>query len=68
MDRRRLENLPDILELPDLAAFLNCGYRAALQLVHRRDFPSLKVGRKWKVNKKGLAHWLERQTAGKRSL
>lgn len=62
MDGRRLENLPDILELPELAAFLNCGYRMALQLVHRKGFPALRVGRKWKINKAGLVRWLERQT------
>ena len=62
MEKRKLENLPDILELPDLAAFLNCGYRAALQLVHQRGFPALRVGRRWKINKAGLVRWLERQT------
>jgi|GEM_PF-3601490 hypothetical protein len=41
MENRKLENLPDILELTDLAAFLHCGYRTALVLVHRKDFPAL---------------------------
>lgn len=62
MEERRLENLPDVLDLKELAIFLGCGYRTALKLVHTRGFPCLRLGKKWRVSKAGLVRWLEQQT------
>lgn len=29
------------------------------QLVHRQDFPAMKVGRRWIIHKALLAEWIE---------
>jgi excisionase family DNA binding protein len=56
--------LPAIMNLWELADFLNCGYRRALELAHTRGFPALRIGRGWRVNRDGLRKWLESQTSG----
>lgn len=59
------DTLDAIMEIDDLAKFLKCGYRRALELCHTKGFPSLRVGRKWKISRDGLKRWLEAQTGGK---
>jgi len=31
------------------------------QLVHRADFPAMRVGRKWIISRRGLEEWVLRQ-------
>lgn len=64
MRRPKLDELPDILDLEHLQAFLGCGYRTALSLVHKPNFPSIRLGRRWKISKMGLARWLEQAENG----
>ncbi len=56
-------DLPPIMNLNDLAEFLDCGYKRALAMAHQKGFPSLKIGRGWRISRDGLQRWLEQQTA-----
>ena len=57
------DDLPAIMDLNDLAEILDVGYRRALELGHTKDFPALRIGRCWRVNRDGLHCWHDRQTA-----
>lgn len=48
----------------DLITLLGIGRAAAYNLVNRRDFPSIRVGRKVLIPRDAFERWLEAQTAG----
>ncbi|MEW6274206.1 MAG: helix-turn-helix domain-containing protein [Bacillota bacterium] len=58
-------DLPAVLTIEDAALFLRRGYRCVLQLCYRKDFPAMRLGRRWLINRDGLRRWLERQTEQK---
>jgi excisionase family DNA binding protein len=57
------DDLPAIMDLSDLAKFFGVGYRRALELCHIKGFPSMKIGRGWRINRDGLRRWIDRQTS-----
>jgi len=44
----------------DLQAILKCGSRTIYNLVHSKTFPSIKIGRKYFVEKNALENWLHK--------
>jgi excisionase family DNA binding protein len=56
-------DLPAIMNLNELAEFMGCGYRRALELAHLKGFPAMRCGRGWRVNRDGLKRWIDQQTA-----
>jgi hypothetical protein len=56
------DNLPAVMDLHDLADFLSIGYRRALAMCHIKGFPSMQIGRGWRINRDGLRRWLDQQT------
>ena len=45
------------LGIKDLADLFSCSEKEAYKLMRRPDFPSLRVGGKWKVSSKALEEW-----------
>ena len=41
----------------DLALFMGCSIPTARKLFYRPDFPGLKIGKNWKVEKQALERW-----------
>lgn len=61
MNGRDWGNMPAIMNLKEVARLLGVGYRTALTLAHKEGFPSMKLGKKWLVNRDLLRSWLERE-------
>lgn len=51
--------LPVILTVYDIKDILNIGLRQAYELIHSKQFHSVKVGRCYKVSKDVFFSWLE---------
>lgn len=49
----------------EIARALGIGRAAAYDLMHRADFPSIRVGRRMIVSRDAFLRWLEMQTADK---
>lgn len=45
----------------EVAVRLGIGRNAAYNLIHREDFPALRVGKRWVVPVSALERWLENQ-------
>ena len=50
------------LTTQELSEFLGCNVKRAYELMHRRGFPSFKLGRIYKVDSTKLEEWLSRET------
>ena len=50
--------------ITEAAGFLGVSETAMRELVHRQDFPAVKVAGKHLISRSGLAEWLERNTKG----
>lgn len=46
----------------DLCALLQISRPTAYELVHREDFPKIRIGRRVLIPRAGLEKWLEDQT------
>lgn len=51
-----------VLVASDIAEALNTGINTAYALMHREDFPSIRIGRKLVVPRDAFLRWLDRQT------
>lgn len=47
---------------PEIAQLLGISRSAAYNLMHRADFPSFNIGRRWLVTKDSLRIWLNNQS------
>jgi excisionase family DNA binding protein len=56
-----LEEMPLMLDCPALSKALNISKTYAYYLMHREDFPSIKLGRRHLINKDSLINWLKLQ-------
>jgi excisionase family DNA binding protein len=54
-----------LLTVPELQKVLDIGRDTAYSLVRRRDFPSVKLGREYRVLEHELGDWLYRQQRNK---
>lgn len=57
--------IPKTLTLEQLMAHLQIERTYAYNLMRRKDFPSYKVGREWRVDMKDLLEWKEVQKENK---
>lgn len=53
--------LPELMSVKELREYLHVSTQYAYELVKLRNFPSIRLGNKYYVNKDRLANWLERQ-------
>ena len=47
---------------PEVAQLLGISRSAAYNLMHRDDFPSFRIGKRWLVRDSSLIEWLEKQS------
>lgn len=47
---------------PEVAQLLGISRSAAYNLMHRDDFPSFRIGKRWLVRGSSLHEWLEKQS------
>lgn len=56
---KTVDDLPACLTVPEMAAYLRISKPIAYQLIHREDFPAVKVGEKrFVVPKDKLLQWM----------
>ena len=53
------EGLPDVLTVRELSDTLRIGRRQAYDLAHRDDFPCVRVGRSFRIPRRGFERWLQ---------
>ena len=58
------DDLPLILSVPDLVALLGISRAGAYELVKRKDFPALHIGKRVLVPKDKLIAWIGENTGG----
>lgn len=56
------ENLPYIMDVEDVQAFMNMSRKNTYELVHRNDFPKIVIGRRIKIPTKKFLEWLDNNT------
>lgn len=54
--------LPKVLNANQLAEALGISRAGAYQLLHRRDFPTLQIGKRLLVPRDKLIAWIDRNT------
>ena len=59
---KSFDELPIVLDVKDLTAFLGISRAGAYQLMHREDFPTLHINTRLLVTKTGLLEWMDRHT------
>lgn len=45
----------------DVSEMMNCSLVSARQLFHRKDFPSIRIGKNFKVMKSAFIKWCEQK-------
>jgi len=58
------DDLPLMLSVPDLVALLGISRAGAYELVKRKDFPALHIGKRVLVPKDKLIAWIEDNAGG----
>lgn len=54
--------LPAVLNVKQAAEYLGvCDETLYNSLLHRKDFPSFRIGRSWKIDGRRLGEWVARQ-------
>lgn len=54
-----INELPDIMQVEDVMAFLQIGRSTMYQLLRSGEFPSIRIGRKYRIPKKYLLSYLD---------
>ena len=62
MSKEPFEELPDVMNVKQLAAALHLSRAGAYNLLNSSDFPTLKVGGRKLVMKSNLLEWLKNHT------
>ena len=62
MSKEPFEELPDVMNVKQLAAVLHLSRAGAYNLLNSSDFPTLKVGGRKLVMKNDLLEWLKNHT------
>ena len=55
----RLDDLPDVMQVEDVMAFLQIGRNTMYQLLRTCEFPAIKIGRQYRIPKKLLLSYLD---------
>lgn len=58
-----VEALPLVMTPMDVAAVLKISRNTAYELVHRDSFPSLKIGKQYRIPRDKFINWLDGATA-----
>jgi excisionase family DNA binding protein len=58
---KRKEDYPLILTVKDIQEILGIGKRVAYELMERKDFPMVRIGRLKRVNRDAFFEWIEQQ-------
>lgn len=58
---KRKEDYPLILTVKDIQEILGIGKRVAYELMERKDFPMVRIGRLKRVNRDSFFEWIENQ-------
>ena len=58
-------NLPKLITVTELQQILHIGRDTAYNLVRRKDFPSVKLGREYRILSDKLQDWLVKQQRNK---
>jgi len=58
-------NTPTMITVPQLQKLLDIGRDTAYNLVRRKDFPSVKFGREYRVLVGSLSDWIHKQQKNK---
>ncbi len=53
--------LPNFMKVSELRQYLHISNEEAYRLVKLRNFPSIKIGNKYLINKDKLPEWLSKQ-------
>lgn len=61
---KNLDELPAMLTAAELAGALGISRAGAYTLIHRKDFPTLQIGKRLMVPKDKLIAWINRNTTG----
>lgn len=61
---KEFSDLPLMLTAPQLAAALGISRAGAYALMHSKDFPTLRIGKRIMVPKQQMMEWIGRQTDG----
>ena len=51
----RLDDLPDVMQVEDVMAFLHIGRNTMYQLLKTGEFPALKIERQYRIPKKNIS-------------
>ena len=54
-------NCPNMITIKELQDVLEIGKNTAYNLVKRKDFPSVKIGREYKIFADDLNDWIRKQ-------
>ncbi|WP_242847461.1 helix-turn-helix domain-containing protein [Syntrophomonas zehnderi] len=54
-------NIPEVLQVNELAEVLNVSRWTAYELCRRSDFPAVRIGRRILVRKDQLRAWMDKQ-------
>ena len=61
-----VDELPDVMTMPNVARALGCGLNMAYALLNRQDFPRSVVGNRVYIDKEKFLAWLDDQTERRR--
>lgn len=61
-------DMPMTMCAEDVAHALNISRSTAYELMHRRDFPSMQIGRRWIIARPLFEEWVMKQSTKKEPL
>ena len=53
------EELPEVMEGKDIQHFLKISRNTAYDLIKRKEFPTLKIGRLLRIRKESFLEWFD---------
>lgn len=62
---KEISYVPPMLSIPELQEALKIGRDTAYSLVKRKDFPSVKIGREYRILAENLTEWILKQQKNK---
>ena len=53
------EELPEVMEVKEIQQFLKISRNTAYDLIKRKEFPTLKIGRLLRIRKESFLEWFD---------
>ena len=53
------EELPEVMEVKDIQIFLKISRNTAYDLIKRKEFPTLKIGRLLRIRRNSFLEWFD---------